>query len=217
MFNSVIFYTNKLKQLKGFYGNVLGLSILEASNEHFTASIGKSTLTFRASEKPASYHFAINIPGNQFKLAKHWALEKATLNREDAVDEIYYSRFEADAFYFEDPVGNVIEFIARRNVDKWSDFSVESLLNLSEVSITTPFVEEVGEQLQNIGIPILGHVDIEPNELNFLGSKDTFILLVPPKRRWYFSKRMSKISPLEIELTDGKRIVVSNEGKAEII
>jgi catechol-2,3-dioxygenase len=209
-------YTNKLKHLKGFYGNVLGLHILETSSAHFTVSIGTSTLTFRESNQHTLYHFAINIPGNQFTLAKHWALDRVTLNREDAVDEIYYSRFEADAFYFEDPVGNVIEFIARRNMDKWSGFSVDSLLSLSEVSITTPFVEEVGEQLQSIGIPISGHVDIEPSELNFLGSKDTYILLVPPNRRWYFSKRMSETSPLEIELVDGPRIIVSNEGKTEI-
>ncbi|MEI4771280.1 glyoxalase [Psychrobacillus sp. FJAT-51614] len=216
MFKAVMFYTNHLKKLKGFYGNVLGLPILEASSSYFTVSIGKSTLTFCESEQPTLYHFAINIPGNQFKLAKQWALERVTLNREDAVDEIYYTRFNADAFYFEDPAGNVIEFIARRSVDKWSDFSVESLLNFSEVSITTPFVQEVGEQLQDIGIPISGHVEIEPDELNFLGSKDTFILLVPPNRRWYFSKKMSETSPLEIELNDGQRIIVTNQGKAQI-
>lgn len=213
MFQSVKLYTDKLKQLKGFYGNVLGLTIVESGNEYFKLSVGTSTLTFQQSTKKALYHFAINIPGNQFTLAKHWAKERVTLNREDAVDEIYYSRFDADAFYFEDPAGNVIELIARRNVDKWSDFSIDSLLNLSEVSITTPFVQEVGEQIQDIGIHVSGHVDIEPNELNFLGSKNTFILLVPPNRRWYFSKKMSITSPIEIELTDGQTIKISEDGK----
>lgn len=216
MFKAVMFYTNQLKILKGFYSNVLGLQILESSSSYFTVSIGTSTLTFCESEQSTLYHFAINIPGNQFTLAKHWALERVTLNREDSVDEIYYKRFDADAFYFEDPAGNVIEFIARRSVDKWSDFSVESLLNLSEVSITTPFVQEVGDQLQDIGIPISGHVDIEPDELNFLGTEDTFILLVPPNRRWYFSKKISENSPLEIELEDGQRLIVSNDGKMQI-
>lgn len=217
MFKAVTLYTDKLKQLKGFYGNVLEFPISESSSTHFTMSIGTSTLTFQESEQSTLYHFAINIPGNQFTLAKHWALKRVVLNREDAVDEVYYPRFDADAFYLEDPAGNVIELIARRNVDKWSDFTVKSLLNLSEISITTPFVEEVGEQLQSIGIPISGHVDIEPNELNFLGSKDTYILLVPPHRRWYFSKRISKTSPLEIELVEGARLIVSNEGKIEIV
>lgn len=216
MFQAVKLYTDKLKQLKGFYGNVLGLTIVESGDEYFKLSIGTSTLTFQQSTKKALYHFAINIPGNQFTLAKHWAKERVTLNREDAVDETYYSRFDADAFYFEDPAGNVVELIARRNVDKWSDFNIDSLLNLSEVSITTPFVQEVGEQIQDIGIHVSGHVDIEANELNFLGSKNTFILLVPPNRRWYFSKKMSVTSPIDIELTDGQTIKVSEDGKVVI-
>lgn len=216
MFKAVTLYTNELKQLKGFYGNVLELPILEASSSHFTLSIGTSKITFRASEQPASYHYAINIPGNQFTLAKQWALERVILNREDSVDEVYYTRFEADAFYFEDPAGNVVELIARRDIDKWSDFSVASLLNVSEVSITTPFVEKVGEQLQDVGLHISGHAEIEPNDLNFLGSKNTFILLVPPNRRWYFSKRFSATYPLEIELIAGNHIVVSKDGKVTI-
>jgi len=216
MFKTVTLYTNQLKQLKGFYGNVLEIPIEQSTDEYFQISIGTSTLIFRLSELKTSYHFAINIPGNQFTLAKHWAKERVLLNREASVDEIYYARFEADAFYFEDPAGNVIELIARRNVDKWSDFSIESFLNLSEVSITTPFVEEVGEKLQEIGIPISGHVQIDPNELNFLGKKDTFILLVPPKRRWYFSKKTSETSPLEILLDDGKEVLVNREGKVMI-
>lgn len=216
MFEKVTLYTNQLKQLRGFYGNVLEIPIEESTEEFFQISIGTSTLIFRHTELHTSYHFAINIPGNQFTLAKHWAKERVVLNREASVDEIYYARFEADAFYFEDPAGNVIELIARRSVDKWSDFSIESFLSLSEVSITTPSVEEVGEKLQEIGIPISGHFQIEPDELNFLGKKDTFILLVPPRRRWYFSKRMSETSPLEIVLENGKEILVNREGNISI-
>ena len=216
MFKTVTLYTNKLKQLRGFYGNVLEIPIEQSTEEYFQISFGTSKLIFRYSELQTSYHFAINIPGNQFTLAKHWAKERVLLNREASVDEIYYARFEADAFYFEDPAGNVIELIARRNVDKWSDFSIDSFLNLSEVSITTPFVEEAGEKLQEIGIPISGNVQIEPDELNFLGKKDTFILLVPPNRRWYFSKRMSETSPLEIVLADGKEVLVNREGNISI-
>ncbi|TQR20128.1 glyoxalase [Psychrobacillus vulpis] len=216
MFKAVTLYTNKLKQLKGFYGNVLGLNMLEVSKDYFTVAIGSTSLTFRESVRSAFYHFAINIPGNQFTLAKHWAMERVTLNREDGLNEVYYPRFEADSFYFEDPAGNIVEMIARRNVDKWSDFSMDSLLNLSEIGVTTPHVVEVGEQLQDIGIPISGHVEIEANELNFLGSGDTYLLLVPPKRRWYFSKHLGETHPLEIELTKGERLILSEEGKMNI-
>ena len=215
MFKAVTFYTDKLKQLKGFYGNVLGLPVVESSVHHFSIKIGSSMLTFREIQESTLYHFAINIPGNQFKLAKYWALERVKLNREDGLDETYYTRFDADAIYFEDPAGNIIELIGRRKVDKWSDFDVDSLLNISETSITTPFIEEVGEHLQNLGIPISGSVDIDSNGLNFLGKKDTFILLVPPGRRWYFSKTVSETSPVEMELNDGSRISISKEGKVQ--
>ena len=213
MFKIVTMYTNRLQELRGFYENVLEFQITEAGDHYFQMDIGESKLVFKESEHASLYHFAINIPGNQYTLAKLWAKERVLLNREDGLDDIYYARFDADAFYFEDPAGNVIEFIARRHVDKWSDFSIKSLLNVSEVSITTPFVKEVGEQLQALGISVSGHVSIEPEELNFLGRKDTFILLVPPKRRWYFSKRMSVTSPISIQLTNGKSITVSKTGE----
>ncbi len=213
MFKIVTMYTNRLQELRGFYENVLEFQITEAGDHYFQMDIGESKLVFKESGHASLYHFAINIPGNQYTLAKLWAKERVLLNREDGLDDIYYARFDADAFYFEDPAGNVIEFIARRHVDKWSDFTIESLLNVSEVSITTPFVKEVGEQLQALGISVSGHVSIEPEELNFLGRKDTFILLVPPKRRWYFSKRMSVTSPISIQLTNGKSITVLETGE----
>lgn len=206
-------YTNKLQELRGFYENVLELNIVEARDDYFQVEIGESLLVFQETEHHSLYHFAINIPGNQYTLAKLWAKERVVLNREDGVDDIYYSRFDADAFYFEDPAGNVIELIARRHVDKWSDFSIESLLNISEVSITTPFVKQVGEELQRIGIPVSGHVRIEPDELNFVGRKDTFILLVPPNRRWYFSKKVSITSPIDIQFTNGKSIAITEKGE----
>ncbi|MEK4520170.1 glyoxalase [Psychrobacillus sp. FSL W7-1493] len=213
MFKTVTMYTNKLQELRGFYGNVLELNVTAADDHYFQVEIGESTLIFQESEHASLYHFAINIPGNQYTLAKLWAKERVVLNREDGLDDIYYSRFDADAFYFEDPAGNVIEFIARRHVDKWSDFSIESLLNISEVSITTPFVKQVGEQLQNLGIAVSGHVRIEPEELNFIGRKDTFILLVPPQRRWYFSRKMSVTSPIDIHFTNGKRVAINEKGE----
>lgn len=212
VFKVVTMYTNKLRILRGFYENVLEFPITETGKDFFKMTIGDSVLIFAETEEDTLYHYAINIPGNQFVLAKYWAKNKVTLNREAGVEDIYYSRFDADAFYFEDPAGNVIEFIARRHVDKWSDFSVDSFINISEVSITTPLVQEVGEKLQEIGIPISGNYQIEPDSLNFLGRNASYIILVPPQRRWYFSKQMSKTSKVDIELESGQHISISKEG-----
>lgn len=213
MFKKVTLYTSKLKELKGFYEYQMGFRIIEEDETSFVLAIGDSQLVFQESERAGVYHYAFNIPGNQFTLAKGWASSRIDLNRQEGMDEIYYANFNADAFYFQDPVGNVVEFIGRRNIDRLGNFTVDSLLNISEVSITTPFVEEVGRQIEDMDIPVRGNKGIDANSLNFLGQGDAFIILVPPKRTWYFSKQKSETHPLSIELTDGRQIHITEEGK----
>lgn len=213
MFKKVILYTNQLEDMKGFYEYQLGFRIVEEDESSFTLSIGESQLVFRESERAAVYHYALNIPGNQFTLAKWWASERVTLNRQEGMDEVFYANFDADAFYFQDPAGNVVEFIARRSVDRMGNFTVDSLLNISEVSITTPYVEEVGEQIDKMDIPVRGNKGIDAKSLNFLGSGHAYIILVAPKRTWYFSKQKSETHPLAIELIDGRQITITEEGR----
>lgn len=213
MFKKVTLYTNQLEDMKGFYEYQLGFRIVEEDEISFTLSIGESQLVFRESERAAVYHFALNIPGNQFTLAKWWAGERVTLNRQEGMDEVFYANFDADAFYFQDPAGNVVEFIARRSVDRMGNFTVDSLLDISEVSITTPDVEEVGEAIESMDIPVRGNKGIDPKSLNFLGSGHTYIILVAPKRTWYFSKQKSETHPLSIELSDGRQIDITEEGR----
>ncbi|RNF39178.1 serine hydrolase [Planococcus salinus] len=213
MFKKVTFYTNQLKEMKGFYEYQLGFRIVEEDETSFVLSIGESQLVFQESDRAAVYHYAFNIPGNQFTLAKSWASSRIELNRQEGMDEIFYANFNADAFYFQDPAGNVVEFIGRRNVDRMGNFTVDSLLNISEVSITTPFVEEVGRQIEDMEIPVRGNKGIDAKSLNFLGQGDAFIILVAPKRTWYFSKQKSETHPLSIEFTDGRQIHITEEGK----
>ncbi|HSP23302.1 MAG TPA: serine hydrolase [Planococcus sp. (in: firmicutes)] len=212
MFKKVTLYTERLEEMKGFYEYQMGFRIVAEDSGSFTLAIGSSTLVFKESERKAVYHFAFNIPGNQFTLAKSWAASRVTLNRQEGMDEVYYANFNADAFYFQDPAGNVVEFIGRRNVDRMGDFTIDSLLNISEVSITTPYVERVGELLEGMDIPVRGNKGIEAKALNFLGQDDAFLLLVAPKRVWYFSKQKSEVYPLAIELVDGRQIEIDEDG-----
>lgn len=215
MIKSVTLYTNNIKALRRFYGNVLELDLTDVAPEHFTVRFGESHLTFKHTEQPAFYHFAINIPGNQFSMMKYWITDRLTLNREEGRDEVYFPSFDADSMYFEDPAGNIVELIGRRKRDLFGDLTKESFLNISEMSITTPHVVEVGDQLQDLGIPLRNGTEVEPNELNFLGRGDTFIVLVPPGRRWYFSKKTSETFPLEMTWND-EVIKLDEEGKLEL-
>ncbi|MDN4608549.1 glyoxalase [Sporosarcina highlanderae] len=212
MIKSATLYTNNVKALRRFYGNVLELDITDNAPEQFTVRIGESHLTFKHTDQPAFYHFAINIPGNQFSMMKYWITDRVTLNREEGRDEVYFPSFDADSMYFEDPAGNIVELIGRRKRDLFGDLTKESFLDISEISITTPHVVEVGDQLQDLGIPLRNGTEVSPNELNFLGRGDAFIVLVPPGRRWYFSKKNAETFPIEMTWND-EVIKLDGEGK----
>lgn len=212
MIKSATLYSNNIKALRRFYGNVLELDMTESTLEQFTIRIGESHLTFKQTDKPAFYHFAINIPGNQFSMMKYWITDRITLNREEGRDEVYFPSFDADSMYFEDPAGNIVELIGRRKRDLFGDLTKESFLNISEIGIATPHVVEVGDELQDLGIPLRNGTEVEPNELNFLGRGDNFIVLVPPGRRWYFSKKVSEVYRLELTWND-THIKLDDEGK----
>lgn len=216
MFKSVTLYTNQLKTLQRFYMNIMELPLINRSENSFTVKVGGSELTFQATDTAAFYHFAFNIPGNQFSLIKSWIKNKIPLNREGGRDEIYFQNFDADSIYFEDPARNVIELIGRRYRDLFGAPSPESFLNISEVSITTYDMTRVGDKLQDIGIPLWRSTEVNPHTLNFLGSHDTFIVLVPPGRKWYFSEQISEIHPLEVHLTTGETLAVDPEGHLTI-
>lgn len=212
LFKHVILYTDKLNEMKNFYTNILGLSVIMSYDNCFTIQVGSSSLSFKQSTLHATYHFAFNIPGNKVKDAKQWLLGRVELNREDGNDEIYYPSFDADAIYFEDPAGNIVEFIGRRNRNDAAKFTASSLIDISEMSITTPFVSETAKRLNEFGIHSRNQNPIKPDSLNFLGEGDTFIILVPPYRRWYFSEKISETFPLEIELDNLRKITVDSKG-----
>src|SRR5690625_626573 len=216
MFNSILLYTNQLKELRRFYMNILELNITDETEEAFSIDIGTSKLTFKQSDKPCFYHYAINIPGNQFSMLKHRIKERIPLNRERGIDEVYFSSFDADSMYFEDPAGNIIELIGRRKRDLFGNPTfAESFFNISEVGIVSAHLDDLSEEFQDIGLPLRG-TEISYDSVNFFGREESFIVLVPPERKWYFSEQMSEVFPLEIELTNGYHITINEEGLANI-
>lgn len=216
MFKSITLHTHQLTEMRQFYLIDMEFSVIKSTPDSFTIRVGVSSLTFIQSDELATYHFAFNIFGNHIALAKNWLEGRVLLNTEDGKDELYYKSFDADAIYFEDPAGNVVELIGRRNRETAGDFNTSSILDISEISITTPFVTNTAKKLSKHDIHSRNDNPIEPESLNFLGSEDTYIILVPPLRRWYFSDKMSIISPLEIELFDHRRITVDFEGNVTV-
>ena len=210
--------TKKLQQMKTFYGELLGFDLQNESSNSFQICAGISTIEFTIEnvEGEPFYHFAFDIPANQFNEAKEWLKTKTKLLTENGLDEVFFPFSEAKSCYFEDPSGNILEFIARFNNNPISEtpFSASSIQKISEMSLVVPDASLTAEQLAEIGITERNHSIILNDSLNFMSDQTTkvYLLLVGTGRIWFFSEKPSKIFPLTITLDSG-HIVGVNEQK----
>ena len=211
--------TNKLEIMKEFYTQHLGFSLCGESPNSFQIQVGTSILEF-TNENVAGepyYHFAFNIPSNQFQEAKAWLKGKTTLLLEDGEDEADFSFWPAHACYFEDPAGNIVELIARYNENPTSEspFSVNNILNISEIGLIVKDAPMVGEQFKEINIFESDNDPITNSSLNFMqeNNNGVFILLTSIGRRWLFSEKKSKIFPMKITLD--KQLVIGVDEEHE--
>ena len=131
--------TQDLILQRDFYSQVLELPIT-LSAEKLEVQAGQTVLVFTRAETDfdGNYHFAFNIPENQFGAAKAWMSERIPLLRnESGQDEYDFTNWNAHAFYFRDAAGNILEFIARHDLKNATDgaFDSEQILNVSEIGL----------------------------------------------------------------------------------
>ncbi|PEJ35372.1 VOC family protein [Bacillus pseudomycoides] len=219
LISRVTLYSNALEKMKDFYLNKLDFQLLHSSEMSFSIQVGESELEFRKNNlnsKPF-YHFAFNIPSNQFSEAKEWAKKKVVLNVEDGEDEVYFSRSNAHSFYFMDPAGNIVEFISRHTTSPESNepFSIDSILNMSEMNLTTDEVLEVGNQLIEYGISVRDGEALSDG-FHFMGENGVYLLLGPSGRRWFFSDLDAEVHPLMLEIDNEKQIEINRQGECNI-
>ena len=203
--------------MKDFYIERLGFELLDYRGRGFKIKVGDSELEFQEdpyNRKPF-YHFAFNIPSNQFKEAKDWAKSKVTLNTEDSADEVYFKYSDAHSFYFLDPSENIVEFISRQSISPKSNnsYSPTTILDISEVNITSKDVLSDGNKLIDFGIPVRDENPLNEN-FNFMGNNGAFLLLGKEKRKWFFSNKEAAIHPLSIEID--KRKIITLDGLGDI-
>lgn len=134
----------------------------------------------------------------------------------DGQDEVHFTQLPARAIYFDDPSGNVVEFISRYSMktNQTESFSIKSVLNISEIGVTVNDVYSAAESLNIVGVTERDNGDIRKHNLNFMGNRKNgvFIILNEPGRRWIFSEKISIPFPLSIILSNNIKVDVNSEG-----
>ncbi|MGW8440007.1 VOC family protein [Paenibacillus sp. S33] len=181
--------------MKGFYSKLDYLIADDKDDNEFTVYMGYTQVVFKKADdrflaqygKPY-YHIAINIPENTFAEVKKKISSQISLIKEDNEDEVFFDFWNSHSFYFEDPSGNIVEFIARHNMKNQTDypFSMKDLIGVGEVGTVSKNVPNAVKKLNELGIPNFG----ESSE-NFapIGDEHGLFIVVHKGREWFFFKR----------------------------
>ena len=174
--------SSDLQAQQVFYAKVLELPA-ELNASGLIVKTGGTELVF--SQAPAgftgAYHFAFNIPSNQFEPARQWISARKPLLRDAGGKEVFHSgTWDSDSVYFLDAAGNVLEFIARYTLQNpmEGEFDSRMILNVSEIGLPS---EDVVGMASELGSKLgLATYKQEANE-NFTPVGDENGLLILPK------------------------------------
>ena len=140
---------------------------------------GETVLEFVAGEGEPFYHFAFLAPPDRF-------VELA------GSKEIFdFDAWNARAFYFHDPAGNIVEVIAHNGIDAYG---------LSELGLVGD-TRAMAAELQKAGLELWDGTLEEEGRLAFVGERGRTLILAPPGRGWMPTGRPAERHPIEAELS----------------
>ena len=196
--------TNNIQGTTAFYQDILGFSIIEKNSKWVTIQAGNSILKFiENSTFDSIYHFAFNIPENKLEEAIKWCAEKVDLIRiQDKRIIANFETWNANAVYFYDNNGNLLEFIARHDLDNFQikEFSSKSILNISEIGIVDENPMELGEQLIESYDLMFFEKNFNSETFAAIGDDEGLLIIVKPNRNWYPTQTPSKSNKTEIKI-----------------
>lgn len=178
-------FTADLQAQQDFYTNILELP---ASRNGSSLLVQAGTTEIIFTQAPAdfagAYHFAFNIPSNQYKAAKNWITARIPLLKDKSGREDFHSTtWNSDSVYFLDAAGNVLEFIARYTLNNPTegDFDASNILHVSEIGLPSENVIAFANELcSKLGVSVYKQ---EPNATFTPVGDENGLFILPVKDR----------------------------------
>jgi catechol 2,3-dioxygenase-like lactoylglutathione lyase family enzyme len=196
---TLILTTNAVQKQVEFYRDIFGLGVLEQTDRRAVFKAGQTRLEFIEAANSIPYHFAFNIPSNKAEEALDWIRDRVDILKDGDNELIDFRSWNAKSLYFYDSDHNVVELIARRNLDIFSTgkFSPEQILGISEIGMPVGDIEQTWHRLNQIGtLPVYSG-----NFENFCAMGDEnglFIVVDHRQKKWYPTDDPAMPSPFRI-------------------
>jgi catechol-2,3-dioxygenase len=195
-----------------FYQHRLGLGVqqLESAGE-IVVTVGSTRLIFEQAtvDWQGIYHFAINIPENQFSAAKGWLQQRAELLRDqEKRDEFDFQDWNAHSVYCHDPAGNILELIAHHSLSNASTepFGPAQLLAVCEIGLAVENVPETVAKLET-QCGLAAYHDERHDQFTAVGDANGLLIVVKEGRLWIPERqRPAWIQPMLVKFQQGSRV-----------
>lgn len=182
--------------LRHFYGQALGLPVVDAQDEPggISVEVGYSELRFCPAPPGMQpfYHVAFSVPHNQLEAARAWVQARTGLLPLPAGGFVAdFANWNAHAFYFLDPAGNVLECIARHDLPnaRTAPFSAAGLLGISEVGLVVADVPAAVKRVcAETAAPVFHRGPVR-EDFAAIGDDDGLLILVREGRAWFPTNR----------------------------
>ena len=202
--------TNDLDGTEKFYTEILGLTMVNKGKNELAFCAGATTLVFNyTGNLNPVYHFAFNIPNNKLNEAFDWTKARVEIMDVTPGHKIAdFVNWNAKSFYFYDNNGNILEFIARYELDNQNEASFDgsSILNISEIGVATEDVTATCDELMaKYDLPVFPK---QPRLQNFtaLGDHNGLLILSIENRHWYPTEKLAQKHPTKIEIENEGQI-----------
>lgn len=188
--------------LDRFYDGRLGLGRVGIEDGGSRFATGAASLSFL--EGPAAarpfYHVALLVPGNRFDAAQRWVSAAAPLLPYEGETRVRFDDWDADACYFLDPAGNIVELIAHHGIAESTQrgsFDAGEVRGISEIGIVGAAPAAAIAPLQRAGLPMWsGDAPARGEVFAFVGRKAHTVILCSAGHPWLPTGRPAEIHPL---------------------
>lgn len=196
--------TTRIDAQRAFYAETLGLPTSSTTTD-VRVTVGETELEFVTADNEPFYHFALLVPGDRFSAAQNWIAKRTALlphaNHPGVVFD--FPAWDAQALYFHDPAGNIVELIAHRELQPSGadgPFAPAELQGLSELGLVGRPTSLAPPLTDDLGLTVWDGRVVDRDGLAFVGVKARTLILVPAGRGWLPTGRPAEPHPATIDI-----------------